>query len=335
MEDFNQLLLSLAAQNNTAPQEEDESPAEDATDNQPEDSEDGVDIESLQAENEALKGQLKEFQDQSNVVDAQDDYYNYMLTQDMEDPNYAMDLITSDDLFEGLKDNPASSAGWLKKKDSSVNIEGLSTRLITYLESLPESLRNKLIATSGNDSDVHDPNSKHYQNKAIDLRYDSDVYNYILKDPNFKKSGLKTLDPNHGTASHIHLQEYKTGGKYAVGGELEPITVTGSIFKRLPNGQTVQSYKRPTDAPQSVNGQPLDIYPNTNEEKLLDYDGNVIALKTPLSSGISKVVFTDAYGKPDMSRGEYNVPTNKFDKTKKIGLDQLFNIDNFDSYRKK
>lgn len=211
MENFSQLLLDLAASQNYVeePSYDDVSFPEDNDEMEVDD-----EFESIMAENEELKGKLKEYEELQRVQETQDEYYNYMMNQDMDDPNYAMNLIMADDMFEGLKDNPASSATWLKKKDNSVNLEGMSGRILSYLETLPESLRDRLLATSGNDSDVHTKGSKHYKGSAIDLRLDKDVYEYLKNDPNFSKSGLKVLDPNHGTAPHLHIEEYRMGGKY-------------------------------------------------------------------------------------------------------------------------
>lgn len=211
MENFNQLLLDLAASQNYV-----EEPADDDVtfSGYEDDTEDGFDVDAILSENEQLKEQLRELEELSKVEETQQEYYEYMQSQDMDDPNYAMQLIMADDLFEGLKDNPASSATWLKKKDNSVNLEGMSGRILSYLETIPESLRDKLLATSGNDSDVHVKGSKHYKGSAIDLRFDKDVYEYLKNDPNFKNSGLNVLDPNHGTAPHLHIEEKMFGGKY-------------------------------------------------------------------------------------------------------------------------
>lgn len=215
MEDFNSILLSLAQQPNQqeevfydeAEQEIDEPSYEDAPDE---------DYKSILSENEELKSRIQEIESNQNISDTQEEYYNYMATQDMDSPNFAMDLIMADDFFEGAKGNESSSAVWLKKKDASVNIEDMSTRLLTYLETIPSSIREKIVVTSGNDSDVHVKGSKHYSGSAIDLRYDDKLYNYIIKDPKFKNSGLNVLDPNHGTAKHLHIEEKKYGGKYKV-----------------------------------------------------------------------------------------------------------------------
>ena len=211
MENFNQLLLDLAASQNYV-----EEPAEDDVtfSGYEDDTEDDFDFDEILSENEKLKEQLRELEELSKVEETQQEYYEYMQSQDMDDPNYAMQLVMADDLFEGLKDNPTSSATWLKKKDSSVNLEGMSGRILSYLETLPETLRDKLLATSGNDSDVHVKGSKHYKGSALDLRFDKDVYEYLKNDPNFKNSGLSVLDPNHGTAPHLHIEEKMFGGKY-------------------------------------------------------------------------------------------------------------------------
>lgn len=102
------------------------------------------------------------------------------------------------------------SLGWVKTKSPKVNISNVGSPISKYLESLPQNLRERMVATSGNDQQ-HAKGSRHYQNKAIDLRYDKELYDYINNDPNRKKYGLNLLNPNHGTAPHIHL-DYQYGG---------------------------------------------------------------------------------------------------------------------------
>lgn len=110
--------------------------------------------------------------------------------------------------------------GWLKKKSNAVKFGSLDSKLGKYLTTLPEDIREGLIATSGNDQ-THAKNSKHYQDKAIDLRFNQKAYDYIANDPVAKELGINMLDPNHGTAKHIHLETKQYGGKtkYNFGGK--------------------------------------------------------------------------------------------------------------------
>lgn len=101
---------------------------------------------------------------------------------------------------------------WLKAKSANVKFQSLDQNISKYLNTLPDNLRKGLVATSGND-DKHAKGSKHYDNQAIDLRFDDKVYNFIQNDPVFQQLGLKVLDPNHGTAPHIHIEKKQFGGK--------------------------------------------------------------------------------------------------------------------------
>jgi hypothetical protein len=121
-------------------------------------------------------------------------------------------LRNANTVISDLPDVP-TGINWLKKKTNAVNIGGLSPTISKYLNTLPDHIKGSLVATSGNDDDVHKPDSKHYSNKAIDLRYNKEAYNYILNDPTFKKLGLKMPDSNHGTAPHLHIEEMKHGGR--------------------------------------------------------------------------------------------------------------------------
>lgn len=103
-----------------------------------------------------------------------------------------------------LKDIDGTPAWRWNKKASSVNVANLNSNIIQYLDKLPQSVQDRILATSGNDS-VHLKTSRHYSNSAIDLRYDDEVWKHIEKDPNRLKYGLTLLDPDHGSAKHIHL----------------------------------------------------------------------------------------------------------------------------------
>lgn len=91
-----------------------------------------------------------------------------------------------------------------KLKSEKVNIDDIHNNLTYYLNTLPENLKEKVLITSGNDQG-HSKKSRHYNNKAIDLRLTPELFDYMKTDPNRLKYGITLLDPNHGTAPHIHL----------------------------------------------------------------------------------------------------------------------------------
>lgn len=103
-----------------------------------------------------------------------------------------------------LKDKDGTPVWKWNKKASSVNVANLNSNIIQYLDTLPQGIQDRILATSGNDSG-HAKTSRHYSNSAIDLRFDQDVWNHIEKDPNRLKFGLTLIDPNHGSGKHIHL----------------------------------------------------------------------------------------------------------------------------------
>jgi hypothetical protein len=107
---------------------------------------------------------------------------------------------------DALSGNVPDDLSWLKTKNSEVNLNGLNSKISKYLMSMPDEYKDEEVATSGNDGDEHVEGSQHYQGNAIDLRWNPDVWSYIQNDPLFKSSGLKTINPNHGTAKHIHIQ---------------------------------------------------------------------------------------------------------------------------------
>lgn len=128
-----------------------------------------------------------------------------------DEPNFMMDfiyknVITNPVEFSATNKYSLSNLNDFRTKDASVNVSNIDERLQGYLENLPPDLQEKILVTSGNDFGGHVKGSKHYQGQALDLRYDPDLYNYIAADSTKDKYSLKTLDPNHGTAKHIHLQ---------------------------------------------------------------------------------------------------------------------------------
>jgi hypothetical protein len=108
-------------------------------------------------------------------------------------------------------DDVSSNINWLRTKSNNVKFQGLNQNISKYLNTLPDNLRGSLLATSGNDQQ-HVKNSKHYEDEALDLRFDKQAYDFMTKDPVLQRLGLKVLPPDHGTAPHIHLEKMKYGG---------------------------------------------------------------------------------------------------------------------------
>lgn len=139
----------------------------------------------------------------------------------------------------------AVDLNWLKLKSNNVKLAGLNQNISKYLTGLPEDVRANLVATSGNDQE-HTQGSEHYDNNAIDLRYDDKAYNFIKNDPTAQQMGIKMLNPNHGTAPHIHLQSKQYGGsvkpsKYAFGGST---TLFADTEETLRQGLNDNSYDK-------------------------------------------------------------------------------------------
>ena len=89
-------------------------------------------------------------------------------------------------------------------KSNNVNLDGVDNNLLTYLDTLEPEYQQSILATAGSDG-KHSSTSRHYSKKAIDLRFDQKLYDRISKDPNRLKYGITLLDPDHGTAPHLHL----------------------------------------------------------------------------------------------------------------------------------
>lgn len=106
----------------------------------------------------------------------------------------------------------SADVSWLPRKSNNVNVEGLHSTLKQYINTLPDDLKKEMLATSGNDQS-HVKGSKHYENKALDLRYKPKLHEYIAKDPLAKQFGINVLDPNHGTAPHTHMYINQYGGE--------------------------------------------------------------------------------------------------------------------------
>lgn len=195
--------LQLAAANDPTAQEE-ESSTEDAA--EPKEEEDNTDWEekynSLQAENESLRQQLKTLPDLANPDVQNDDFLSNYYNEN-EGKTGLLNMILNDDT-----DNEN-----LNVKSNKVNLANVDMTLTGYVNSLTQKFGNKVLVTSGNDQ-KHAPNSRHYKGEALDLRYSPEVHKYIANDPIAKELGINVLPPNHGTAPHTHIQRKQYGGKY-------------------------------------------------------------------------------------------------------------------------
>lgn len=100
---------------------------------------------------------------------------------------------------------------WLKKYDN-IDLSRMNPKILSYLGSLPEDLQKEITITSANDG-KHSKDSYHYKDRAIDLAYNEKLYNHIATDANRHMSQLTLIDPNHGTAPHIHLSLANPGGR--------------------------------------------------------------------------------------------------------------------------
>lgn len=136
---------------------------------------------------------------------------NYLLSDDEQQSPAERSMTNADTVYAQDPSGNNIDLAWLRRKNDSVNLNNLNSGLSKYLMTLPDDLKDSLVATSGDDQE-HAANSRHYSGDAIDLRFNNDAYKYILNDPLAKQYGVEMLDPNHGTAKHIHLQTKAAGG---------------------------------------------------------------------------------------------------------------------------
>jgi|ERR1051325_774570 hypothetical protein len=123
----------------------------------------------------------------------------YAVDLHFEDPNLTPELNDLHNMFMP------------RLKSKGVNYEGVASEIKDYLASLPEEFRSKITVTSGMDSfGTHAKNSKHRNGRAVDLRYDETLHDYIAKTAG--AAGLRTINPFHGTAPHTHLEVMQMGG---------------------------------------------------------------------------------------------------------------------------
>lgn len=91
-----------------------------------------------------------------------------------------------------------------KTKHKTTDLSKVDNNLIAYLQTLPKNLQDQIVVTAGTDG-KHSETSRHYKGNALDLRFNQDVWNYIEKDPNRHRMGITLINPDHGSAKHIHI----------------------------------------------------------------------------------------------------------------------------------
>src|SRR5690606_33105284 len=106
------------------------------------------------------------------------------------------------------------------KKYKTTDLSKLDPQIIKYLGTLPAHLQSKILITATSDG-KHSKNSLHYSNRAVDIRFDKELWDYVSKDPKRHEVGLTLIDPNHGNAPHIHLSNAK-GTKKEWWAEIDP-----------------------------------------------------------------------------------------------------------------
>ena len=121
-------------------------------------------------------------------------------------------------------------------KDSNVNVSGLNSNILSYLNTLEPEFQKEILATAGSDG-KHTDNSRHYNNNAVDLRLNQDLYNRIEKDPLRLKYGITLVNPNHGSAPHIHLS-YGNGSENKMDVWIDPFSENA---KSIINGEYITS----------------------------------------------------------------------------------------------
>lgn len=178
-----------------------------------------------------------------------------------------------------LKDKDGTPAWRWNKKASSVNVANLNSNIIQYLDTLPQSVQDRILATSGNDSG-HSKTSRHYSNSAIDLRFDEEVWKHIEKDPNRLKYGLTLLDPDHGSAKHIHLS-YGDGKENHSDVWMNPYSEEAKKLAGGISNPSVNTLVEPSTNPslqpiQGDNTQNLEMLKALQEQMAMDYEADAL-----------------------------------------------------------
>lgn len=109
----------------------------------------------------------------------------------------------------GVYSSPVNRGSWRWKSKGGLSYAKLHVAFEEYLSSLPKAMQDWIVITSTTGGN-HASRSYHYVSMAIDISCrgtEADEYVLaIFSDPLLSRFGLWTLDPNHGTSPHIHLE---------------------------------------------------------------------------------------------------------------------------------
>ena len=118
----------------------------------------------------------------------------------------------------GVYSKPVSRGNWKWRAKAGLPFSRLHVAFEEYFSSLPREIQNQIVITSTT-GDKHASRSYHYVSMAVDISCKvggaDDLVNAIFTDPLLARFGLWTLDPNHGTAPHIHLEYRGSRNEFA------------------------------------------------------------------------------------------------------------------------
>lgn len=112
--------------------------------------------------------------------------------------------LNIDDIRQHLNDNINIKTSDGEAKDFSSTDPGLAK----YIYDLPKNIQDLITLTSatGGPNDKRVNPKAHTSGKALDLRFNQELYDYLVNDPKLKELGIKIPNPNHGTGKHIHIE---------------------------------------------------------------------------------------------------------------------------------
>lgn len=102
-----------------------------------------------------------------------------------------------------------------QKKDPNIDTSKLNPALTKFISGIPKDLQKEVLVTDTYHSDAHGVHSRHYNNNAVDLRFSQSLYDWSLTPEGSawrKQNSITLLDPNHGTAKHLHFS-FGTGSE--------------------------------------------------------------------------------------------------------------------------
>ena len=163
--------------------------------------------------------------------------------------------------FKGANEKAAIPVWRVNNKQ--YDFSKINTSITSYLDGLPQDIQSQIVVTSTT-GDSHAKNSRHYSGNALDIRISNKkdieadpVWKSIAYDQSRLSKGLTVINPEHGTAPHIHLSagrgsENKMDILYGKTPTVPPITpsitpsVTPSVTPSIPevdNSAFLADYK--------------------------------------------------------------------------------------------